>query len=395
MNTKSNSTSALFASLGLLAVFAAALASEEKTGHKPEDKPPVDAMAALAKLKAGNARYAKGEISPTRDTVTERAEKRAETSLKQHPFAVIVACADSRTSPELVFDQNIGDLFVVRTAGNLAGDHSLGSIEYAVEHLGARLVIVLGHERCGAVKAALPPEPDDKAHEAASPAKFVGSLVSEIVPAVAATANKPGDHWDLAVAENARQVAAKIRKDAGFGDLAAKVTVVSAVYDLDTGEVEWDELTNLALNKVATQSSLFANHPIFVASKAVDGKTGGNYVREPLESEITHTEEGADNWWQVDLGKSYEISKIVVWNREDMAQERLANFYLMVSDEPIEANSTTANVLSGPHSLTSKENLHMDITCDKKGRYVRLFLKGSQEPLSLAEVQVFGRESAP
>lgn len=381
----------------LIAVTAttAGTASGEKAEPHTEAKTPVRAEEALAKLKEGNARYVEGQISQDKDSVNERAEKRTETCLKQFPLAVIVGCADSRTSPEIVFDQNIGDLFVVRTAGNLAGEHAMGSIEYAVEHLGARLVVVLGHERCGAVKAALPPKPDDnKAHEAASPAKYVGSLVRDIQPAVTATANKLGDRWDLTVAENARQVAARISKEAGFGELAAQVSVVSAVYDLDTGKVDWDELTNLALNKTATQSSLIANNPIFDASKAVDGNTGGMFVQQPLSSEVTHTEDGEGNWWQVDLGDSYQISKIVIWNRQDMVQERLANFYIMVSETPIEANSTAASVFSGPHDMTSKEEArrHLDITGNAKGRYVRVFLQNSRNPLSLAEVQVFGRK---
>src|SRR6266850_3490662 len=111
----------------------------------------VNADAALTKLKEGNARFVGSKVSQGKPT----AARRAETAQGQHPFAIILGCADSRTSPEIVFDQNIGDLFVVRNAGNLVDDHALGSIEYGVEHLGARLIVVLGHERCGAVIAAL------------------------------------------------------------------------------------------------------------------------------------------------------------------------------------------------------------------------------------------------
>jgi len=96
---------------------------------------------ALAWLKEGNHRFVANPTSKGKPT----AAKRIETAQSQHPFAIIVGCADSRTAPELVFDQNIGDLFVVRTAGNLVDDHALGSIEYAVDHLGSRLVVVLGH----------------------------------------------------------------------------------------------------------------------------------------------------------------------------------------------------------------------------------------------------------
>src|SRR5205814_3787874 len=100
--------------------------------------PSVSTGAALANLKEGNARFATHEVSQGKPN----AAKRAETAQTQRPFAIVVSCADSRTSPELIFDHNIGDLFVVRTAGNLVDDYGLGSIEYAVNHLGARLIVV-------------------------------------------------------------------------------------------------------------------------------------------------------------------------------------------------------------------------------------------------------------
>jgi carbonic anhydrase len=193
-----------------------------------EEIKPVAPADALAKLEAGNARFVTSKVTEGRPV----AAKRTETAQIQHPFAVVVGCADSRTSPELVFDQNIGDLFVVRTAGNLVDEHGLGSIEYAVEHLGARLIVVLGHERCGAVKAALanPTAPGN-----------INSLVRDIQPAVLATKDKPGDKVELTVAENARLIAAKIRSEAKLGELAKEVRVVSGVYDLDTGKVEWSK----------------------------------------------------------------------------------------------------------------------------------------------------------
>ena len=109
-------------------------------------------------------------------------------------------------------------------------DHGLGSVEYAVEHLGTRLIVVLGHERCGAVTAAL---------ASASAPGHVQSLVHDIQPAIAGTKGMSGDHLDLAIAENARLVAATIRKEADLGELAKEVRIVSAVYDLDTGKIEW------------------------------------------------------------------------------------------------------------------------------------------------------------
>ena len=202
----------------ILATGTVLFAAEHTKSVSPDD--------ALAKLQAGNKRFATSKVTEGKPV----AARRAETAQSQQPFAIIVGCADSRTSPELVFDQNVGDLFVVRTAGNLVCEHALGSIEYAVEHLGARLIVVLGHERCGAVKAAL---------ASASAPGNVNSLVRDIQPAVQAAKGKAGDALDNTIKENAGQVAARIRSEAQLGELAKSVRVVVGVYDLDTGKVEW------------------------------------------------------------------------------------------------------------------------------------------------------------
>jgi carbonic anhydrase len=188
--------------------------------------PSVSADEALNRLKAGNERFANNKVSAGKPV----AARRAETAQAQHPFAIIVGCADSRTAPEIIFDQNIGDLFVIRTAGNLVDDYALGSIEYAVEHLGTRLIVVLGHERCGAVTAAL---------SGGSAPGHINSLVRDIQPAVAASRGKEGDALTNAIHENDAEVAAKIRKQAELGEVAAQVRVVEGYYDLDTGKVEW------------------------------------------------------------------------------------------------------------------------------------------------------------
>jgi carbonic anhydrase len=185
--------------------------------------------AALAKLIAGNKRFTENKVSGSKPT----AKQRAATAQGQHPFAVIVGCADSRTSPEIIFDQGIGDLFVVRSAGNLVDDHALGSIEYAVEHLGSRLIVILGHERCGAVDAAL---------KSATAPGHVNSIVRDIQPAIEAAKGQPGDTLANAVHENAIEVAAQIRKDAQLGELASQVKVISGYYHLDTGKVDWDKM---------------------------------------------------------------------------------------------------------------------------------------------------------
>jgi carbonic anhydrase len=208
--------------LALVAVFAISngtRASDPATPSVPPDE-------ALTRLKAGNERFVSNKDSTSKPV----AARRAETAQGQNPFAIIVACADSRTGPETVFDQNLGNLFVIRTAGNLVDDYGLGSIEYAVEHLGVRLIVVLGHERCGAVTAALASD---------TAPGHVNALVRDIQPAVVATKAKEGDKLANAIHENDALVAAKIRKDAVLGALAPQVRIVEGYYDLDTGKIEW------------------------------------------------------------------------------------------------------------------------------------------------------------
>ena len=188
--------------------------------------PSVPPDEALNRLKAGNVRFVSSKESASKPV----AARRAETAAGQNPFAIVVACSDSRTGPETVFDQNLGNLFVIRNAGTLVDDYGLGSIEYAVEHLGVRLIVVLGHERCGAVTAAI---------AGSSAPGHINALVRDIQPAVAATKGKEGDALANAIHENDALVAAKIRKQAQLGELAAQVRVVEGYYDLETGKIEW------------------------------------------------------------------------------------------------------------------------------------------------------------
>jgi carbonic anhydrase len=181
---------------------------------------------ALARLKAGNARFAKAIRSAPKPV---RA-RRLETANAQHPYAIVVGCSDSRTVPEFVFDTNLGELFIVRVAGNVADSDALASIEYAVAHLGSRLIVVLGHEHCGAVKAALSGE--------GAPG-HIGKLLESIRPAVEATQTMPGDRLTNAIRKNAGLVAQGIRREAELGELGKQVEIVSAFYDFDTGKVEF------------------------------------------------------------------------------------------------------------------------------------------------------------
>src|SRR2546423_9681320 len=148
------------------------------TIHKePEhaDAPKVSPADALARLKAGNQRFVAGKLQhPHQDS-----KRRAELITGQRPFAIFLGCADSRTSPEVLFDQGLGDLFLVRVAGNILDDHVLGSIEYAVEHLGAHLIVVLVHQHCDAVQ----PAKETIDSKAEVPA-HLNSFVTAIQPAV-------------------------------------------------------------------------------------------------------------------------------------------------------------------------------------------------------------------
>lgn len=203
----------------LLPVAAAAVASGSE--------PPVSGDAAWQQLLAGNQRYVAG--TPAR--AHQDAGRRSEVAKGQHPLAVVVGCADSRVPPELLFDQGLGDLFVVRVAGEVVDDAALGSIEYAVEHLGAGLIVVLGHERCGAVGAAV------AGGEAPG---HLPALVQAIAPAVAAVRGEPGDPNENAMRMHASLVAKSLAASAPI--LAERVRegqlkVVAARYDLDDGTV--------------------------------------------------------------------------------------------------------------------------------------------------------------
>ncbi len=219
----------LFHPISLLTLIAAAAFVLPAPANPPAaEAATVSPENALRRLKDGNSRYVKYNFSQ----VKPNRKRRLEVAKGQHPFAVIVGCSDSRVGPEIVFDQSLGDLFVVRTAGNLVDDYALGSIEYAVAHLGTRLVVVLGHERCGAVDAALQKAPDGG---------HVKSLVEAITPAVERINGRPGDPLENAVKENAADVAKKIRdSQPALSSLAkADVRVVEGYYDLDTGVVQF------------------------------------------------------------------------------------------------------------------------------------------------------------
>ena len=189
----------------------------------------MEAKEALELLVEGNKRYINGNLKhPHTD-----ASWRESLQEGQHPFAVILSCADSRVVPELLFDQGLGDLFVIRVAGNVAKDKVIGSIEYAVKFLGSKLIVVLGHESCGAVGASLGD---------ADPGGHIGSIIEKIKPAVYMARRMEGDTLTNAVKVNAQLVAEELKESKPIlidSVKTAGVQVVSAYYKLSTGEVEF------------------------------------------------------------------------------------------------------------------------------------------------------------
>ena len=174
---------------------------------------------ALDLLKAGNARFFSGALTPKDNYATLREQL----STGQHPFAVVLCCSDSRVAPEIIFDQKLGDLFVIRNAGNIVDEEVLGSIEYAVEHLETPLVVVMGHSACGAVTATCQG----------------GDLPGHIIDL--AKRIKPSINTSCCINDNARRHAQRMAKlieeDGIVQHVGAKV--VAAFYDIQSGKVEW------------------------------------------------------------------------------------------------------------------------------------------------------------
>jgi carbonic anhydrase len=199
--------------------------------------PAVTPAAALARLKEGNARFIAGK-----SRANNSAARRTELDKGQYPIAAVLCCSDSRVPPETVFDQGLGDIFIVRLAGNVLDDDALASIEYAVAVLNAPLLLVLGHSSCGAVKAAI----DVKQKGAALPGKLPG-LAARIIPAVdAAIAAHPKATGDALlnacisanVSQGMSQLGAKSPVIAP-AIASGKVKVAGGIYSLPTGKVDW------------------------------------------------------------------------------------------------------------------------------------------------------------
>ena len=219
------------------------------------DQPIVPPAEAMSRLKEGNGRFTAGNPQHPHDSVDERkymaansyenagtiplgmtseqaAKRRAELTKSQHPFAIILSCSDSRVPPETVFDEGLGDLFIVRVAGNVLNDEGLGSIEYGVDVLGARLIVVLGHQSCGAVDAAM----KTVAAKGKAPG-HIQSLVTAIKPVVNST---PKGDLDTMIKANVKHVVDALRSSTPILKArvdSGEVQVIGGYYTLETGAV--------------------------------------------------------------------------------------------------------------------------------------------------------------
>ena len=213
--------------LGAASVAPAARAAEgAPTALSPQE--------ALAQLKAGNQRF----VSRPELCTVDLAQSRSDVAGHQAPWATIVACADSRVAPELVFGgHGVGELFVSRDAGNLINVETLGTIEYGAAVLGSPLVVILAHTACGAVKAAC-----DVVTKNATYPGVIGRMIGPIVPAALAVRNDTGDFADNTAKESAKRTAANLPTVSKIvSDLvgAGKLKIVAAIYDLQTGVVTY------------------------------------------------------------------------------------------------------------------------------------------------------------
>lgn len=225
----------------LLIGLAVIVPSVEAAGRGPKIQPD----SALQLLMVGNTYFASGK--PLRPD--QSVARRTELASGQKPFAVVLTCADSRVAPEIYFDQGLGDIFVLRNAGNVLDDHVIGSIEYAVEHLGAGLIVVVGHSKCGAVAATV---------AGGHAPGHIGSIVESIRPAFELVADQPGDKVDNTVRAHARRVAALLERSGPILSEAVEkkvLKVVAARYDLASGKIELLEpLEWEATDKAAKES---------------------------------------------------------------------------------------------------------------------------------------------
>ncbi|GAA5529783.1 carbonic anhydrase [Herpetosiphon gulosus] len=220
------------ATLGLLAGCEVGETSKPAATAEPTE---FNADSALQMLKDGNARFVTNlTVDPNQDP-----NRRTTTAKGQNPFATIVGCVDSRVGPEVVFDRGIGDLFVVRTAGQVIDDVVIGSIEFGTAELGIPLVMVLGHQKCGAVTATI--ESVEKNEPAPDQIAAIVEHIRPAVEAVKASGQEPSDLVDAVVRENTKLTVAALKAAPLLAQMESegKVRIIGGYYHLDSGTVEF------------------------------------------------------------------------------------------------------------------------------------------------------------
>lgn len=226
---------ALLVLAGCTADTSAGKSGHETTAAKEEKPEGPEAGEVKLKLISGNARFVSGKLA-SKDLGQAKREDLFKNG--QKPYAIVVACSDSRVAPELVLDQGLGEIFVIRTAGNVVDPIAIGSIEYAVEHLHVPYLMVMGHEKCGAVTAAV--EAGDKVVEG-----NVGAIIEKIKPSVlkAKAAGASGlDLVEKSTEENVKAVVEELETKSPVIKEAlekGELTVVGSKYDLDKGKFSW------------------------------------------------------------------------------------------------------------------------------------------------------------
>jgi len=217
--------------LGASAMLVSGIARARETKKPPKPQNLVSPDAALERLEEGNARYVHGVMRRH-----DFGHEREALASGQNPYAAILGCADSRIAPEYAFDTGRGDLFVCRVAGNFANDESIASLEYAVSVLSTPLILVLGHDACGAVDATIKSLKDNTTLPGHLP-----SLVDGLAPAVKAVSGQGGDVLANAIKQNVIDTVAKLKSATPILSAAveqSKVKLAGGIYRLRTGKVE-------------------------------------------------------------------------------------------------------------------------------------------------------------
>lgn len=219
---------------GLLAG-SGALQSRAALAADPVAKTTLTADQALRLMKEGNDKF----VTDAAFRAAQGREQRVALAMGQSPFCVLVGCSDSRVPPELLFGRGLGELFIIRNAGNTIDTAALGSVEYGVGVLGCPLIVVLGHEACGAVAAAV-----EIVEKNTTFPGVIGEMIQPIIPAVLSVRGQTGNLLDNAVRANARRVAGRLKTQSVVlqeAVRAGRLKVVAARYDLNDGDVDWFE----------------------------------------------------------------------------------------------------------------------------------------------------------